>query len=388
MILFYVNPTAGSGHAQKIWRTLEPHLQKHRIPYTTIIDTHPAHALSRLRLAHSLKPRALFVIGGDGTLSSAVNAVIGSLSDPQAIRSILASVPFALIPAGSGNDIARSLTLPKDPLTLFDHTYDALQNGSPVYFDIAWHTPDAASYKATYTHAEPSSSPTAVPSLQSLSLPRVAVGFMGIGFDGEVVYGLEGHHAEEHAHEMHVKRHLSKVDHRSDPLYAEYLAENRKDAHGIGRSKHNLTKKTMRRLAYTAGVFKTLLSFQPFDLNLMIDGDKHTFHEVWMAALLNVTHFGGGMRISPNSRFDDGLWDLIVVHNISKSAFLRTFPRVFLGSHLTHPAVFHRRGQSFTFTIIQQRKTVYAQQDGDLIALPHSVDILPRALPFLLPQTF
>ncbi|MDY0323918.1 MAG: hypothetical protein RBR24_07905 [Candidatus Carbobacillus sp.] len=106
------------------------------------------------------------------------------------------------------------------------------------------------------------------------------------------------------------------------------------------------------------------------------------------ATLTQSTHFGGGMRISPNSRFDDGLWDLIVVHKISKSAFLRTFPRVFTGSHLTHPAVFHRQGQSFTFTITHQDQTVFAQQDGDLIALPHSVDILPRALPFLLPRTF
>lgn len=396
MILFYVNPTAGSGHAKKVWQTLEPYLQKHQIPYTAIIDANPNHALSRLRSAHSLKPKALFVIGGDGTLSSVVNAIIGSLSDPQAIRSMLASIPFALIPAGSGNDIARSLALPKDPLLLFDRTYKALQNTSTVFLDIAWHRPDPSSYQRASSYPstptpQVASSHQAASSHQvlsshqvastnrgasleesaihssprSLALPRVAVGFLGIGFDGEVVYGLQGRHPWVELADIH-EAHIHEI---------------------IDRSKYNLTKKTMRRLSYTVGVLKTLKNFQPFDLTLSIDGDKRTFHEVWMAALLNVTHFGGGMRISPNSRFDDGLWDLIVVHKISKGAFLRTFPRVFLGRHLTHPAVFYRRGQSFTFTIIQQRKTIYAQQDGDLIALPRTVDILPRALPFVLPQT-
>ena len=369
MIIFYVNPTAGSGHAQKVWRILEPHLQKHRIPYTAISDADPKHALSRLRSAHAHRPRALFVVGGDGTLSSAVNAVIGALNDPQTIRSLLASVPFALIPAGSGNDIARSLSLPKDPLTLFDHTYAALQHTSPVFLDIAWHKPAAISYTsvslATSLHGKPSSEHAVVPSSQPSSVPRVAVGFMGMGFDGEVVYRLQGHRAEEGAPETHVEHRLFSV-----------------------RRQRQHHKKTMRRFSYTIGVLRTLTNFQPFDLTLSIDGNNHSFHQVWMAALLNVTHFGGGMRISPNSRFDDGLWDLIVVHKISKSAFLRTFPRVFTGSHLTHPAVFHRQGQSFTFTITHQDQTVFAQQDGDLIALPHSVDILPRALPFLLPRTF
>gem|GEM_PF-6312982 len=56
MIIFYVNPTAGSGHAQKVWRILEPHLQKHRIPYTAISDADPKHALWRRHAHQSEQP--------------------------------------------------------------------------------------------------------------------------------------------------------------------------------------------------------------------------------------------------------------------------------------------------------------------------------------------
>lgn len=50
--------------------------------------------------ALALTPDALVVVGGDGMVSLAVNAVAQS------------SVPFAVVPAGSGNDLARGIGSP------------------------------------------------------------------------------------------------------------------------------------------------------------------------------------------------------------------------------------------------------------------------------------
>lgn len=51
--------------------------------------------------ALSAHPRALVVVGGDGTLSGIIDIVSA------------AAVPVALVPAGTGNDLARSLGLPR-----------------------------------------------------------------------------------------------------------------------------------------------------------------------------------------------------------------------------------------------------------------------------------
>src|SRR5947199_8734560 len=51
------------------------------------------------------RPDAVVVVGGDGTVHAAVNALARS------------SVPLGLVPAGAGNDVARNLGLPHEDVT-------------------------------------------------------------------------------------------------------------------------------------------------------------------------------------------------------------------------------------------------------------------------------
>lgn len=53
-----------------------------------------------------------------------------------------------------------------------------------------------------------------------------------------------------------------------------------------------------------------------------------------LAAFANTPVFGGGMRIAPRARMDDGLLDLCVVGDISKLKLLSVFPTVYAGRHL------------------------------------------------------
>ena len=56
-------------------------------------------------------------------------------------------------------------------------------------------------------------------------------------------------------------------------------------------------------------------------------------------AVANTTSFGGGMRVCPDADVADGLFDVMIVHELSIPAFLRVFPKVFSRAHVTHPAV-------------------------------------------------
>ena len=53
----------------------------------------------------------------------------------------------------------------------------------------------------------------------------------------------------------------------------------------------------------------------------------------------NVTSFGGGMKIAPHARMDDGLFDLVFVRRVGKIRLLRIFPKVYSGRHLGEPEV-------------------------------------------------
>ena len=67
------------------------------------------------------KPDALIVVGGDGMVNLGVNLVAGT------------GVPFGLIPAGTGNDMARSLGIPhEDQAAALDVLIEALNHPARV----------------------------------------------------------------------------------------------------------------------------------------------------------------------------------------------------------------------------------------------------------------
>jgi diacylglycerol kinase (ATP) len=53
----------------------------------------------------------------------------------------------------------------------------------------------------------------------------------------------------------------------------------------------------------------------------------------------NLPQLGGGMRLAPAARIDDGLLDLVIVKEIPKRTLLSVFPKVYNGRHVGHPVV-------------------------------------------------
>lgn len=103
----------------------------------------------------------------------------------------------------------------------------------------------------------------------------------------------------------------------------------------------------------------------------------------FLVAAGNGTSYGGGMRIAPDARLDDGLLDLCVVEEIPRLTVLRLLPRVFSGAHVGHPAVRVVRAASVQIDASEPLE-VYA--DGEPAArLPARLDVLPGALRVLAP---
>lgn len=93
---------------------------------------------------------------------------------------------------------------------------------------------------------------------------------------------------------------------------------------------------------YVWATLATLARFVPPRLTLEADGERFE-GEVFLVAFANTPSFGGGMRIAPDADPADGRLDLIVVRRLGRLRLLLLFPRVYLGRHLGHPCVAHRR---------------------------------------------
>jgi diacylglycerol kinase (ATP) len=83
------------------------------------------------------------------------------------------------------------------------------------------------------------------------------------------------------------------------------------------------------------------------------------------------------MRVTPNAILDDGLLDVMVVGPLTRIGFLKLFPRVFKGTHITDPRVSIHRARHVRI----EADGVVAYADGERVGpLPVDLFVRPGAL--------
>jgi YegS/Rv2252/BmrU family lipid kinase len=92
-------------------------------------------------------------------------------------------------------------------------------------------------------------------------------------------------------------------------------------------------------LAYIIGLLRALGVFAPRPITVTVDGVPHHFPRSWLAAIANVPSYGGGLKICPDARPDDGKLHACVVHGCSVWRLLLVFPTLLNGSHVKLPYV-------------------------------------------------
>ncbi|MBX6385276.1 MAG: YegS/Rv2252/BmrU family lipid kinase [Microbispora sp.] len=297
-IVVLVNPAARGG---RTLRLLDPVLRRLRTgghPVSVIVGTSAADALSRARAAVAAGPAALVAFGGDGLVHLAVQALAGT------------AVPLGIVPAGTGNDIAAALGIPrKDPLA----AADIVTSGACRSIDAA----------RLGTGGGPPG--------------EWFAGVLACGFDSRV---------NERANRM-----------TRPPGMAKYLV----------------------------ALVRELRSFTPIPFRITLDGEAAE-REAMLVAVANTRSYGAGMRICPDARPDDGLLDVLVLGAMPTGEFLRTFPRVYRGSHTGHPAVTLRRARRVEIEVLDGDVVAYA--DGERAGpAPLACVAEPGALRVLVPRS-
>jgi diacylglycerol kinase (ATP) len=89
---------------------------------------------------------------------------------------------------------------------------------------------------------------------------------------------------------------------------------------------------------YILALLIELASLRPRRYRLTIDGVSRE-QDALLVAVANGPSFGGGMRVAPDASLTDGLLDVFVLTPVSRLTFLRIFPKVYSGTHISHPAV-------------------------------------------------
>lgn len=285
-IALLTNPAAGKGRAGRVRDEALPllHGAGWRVRILEGRDAGEAADLARKAVADDVD--AVVACGGDGLVHLALQAVAGT------------DVPLGILPAGTGNDVARYFDLPrKDP-------------AAAVRRLLAWQA-------------------------RRIDLARSGdrwfATVLAAGFDAVV---------NERANRMSWPR---------------------------GQMRYNLA------------TVAELRTFEPLHYELDLDGERRQL-EAMLVAVGNGPSFGGGLRIAEGASLDDGLLDVVVIGPITKPELVRTYPKLFKGTHVHHPAFQRHRVRRVTVAC----PGIVGYADGERFgALPLTVECVPGAVTVL-----
>ena len=130
-------------------------------------------------------------------------------------------------------------------------------------------------------------------------------------------------------------------------------------------------------LSYVIGVFYRLAALRPLPLELRIDGNPIRGRFCFVE-FCNSRYTGGKMLMAPKARIDDGRFDAILAGPMTPFQLARSFPLIYRGAHLSHPAVRVIRGKTAS---VSGPKPLGLLPDGELFgSTPADIQVVPRCV--------
>ena len=285
-IALLTNPTAGKGRGARARDAVLPRLRDAGFVVRNLAGRDADEALDLAHQCVADEVEALVVVGGDGMVHLAVQALADT------------GIGLGIIPAGTGNDVARYFDIPrKDALAAADRVIAS----APRTVDLAR---SGAKYFVTVLAA---------------------------GFDAIV---------NERANRMTWPK---------------------------GQMRYNLATLAELRV------------FEPLPYTIELDGQERRL-DAMLVAVGNGPSFGGGLRITEGAVLDDGMLDVVIIKPMSKTGLVRTYPKLFKGTHVTHPQYEHHLARSVTVAA----PGIVSYADGERFGeLPLTIECAPGALTVL-----
>jgi YegS/Rv2252/BmrU family lipid kinase len=143
-------------------------------------------------------------------------------------------------------------------------------------------------------------------------------------------------------------------------------------------------------ISFIVGTARAALRYRNQRVRLVYDGDEDDHQELTInnVAVANGRYFGGGMKIAPRARLDDGWFDVVALGDLTTMDFLKNGHRVYAGTHLELPKVSYRRARRVEARPVDPSEDVLLDVDGEAPgALPATFSILPGALKLVMPES-
>jgi diacylglycerol kinase (ATP) len=127
---------------------------------------------------------------------------------------------------------------------------------------------------------------------------------------------------------------------------------------------------------------REFLAWQNTDVTVSYEGGhRHgPMHDVIVA---NGRWHGGGMKLAPDAEPDDGLFDVVLIGDVTKLDFATTAPKLYSGRHVTHPRVEVIRSATVG---VDAAQPLPIELEGETVGTtPARFEIVPQAIRVRMP---
>jgi diacylglycerol kinase (ATP) len=132
------------------------------------------------------------------------------------------------------------------------------------------------------------------------------------------------------------------------------------------------------RLRYLASAIAALRGYRGVNVELQCPGRDPLRKRVLLAAALNTRSYGGGVRLAPEARLDDGELDIVVIEMLSRLEVARLLPRLLLTGELKTERLTRFRAAKARLSA-DERSGFHG--DGELVGnTPVKIEVMPKAI--------
>ncbi len=118
-----------------------------------------------------------------------------------------------------------------------------------------------------------------------------------------------------------------------------------------------------RSWTFLQATIATMLRYRPQAVRIALDGSAWYNGAAYLLAVANGTTFGRGMKIAPQAKTNDGLFDVVLVKGMSRPRILMAFEQVYRGAHLHHPKVNYQQAREVR---IESQTSMSFELDGEM----------------------
>jgi len=153
----------------------------------------------------------------------------------------------------------------------------------------------------------------------------------------------------------------------------------------VAQRANGMSKVMGGRVTFFYALVRVFLEWENTVVSVELDNGERREARMHDVVVGNGQYHGGGMWLAPDAQPDDGLFDVLLIGDVTKLDFVTTAPKLYRGTHVSHPKIEVVRSKVVT---VDAAERLPIELDGEQLGTtPIRFEVVPGALRVRVPRS-